>query len=764
MRFSMRAMRCLVGSSMIVGGMLGASLFVGKTASAQPLTRPVVAIVASLALDVTLTQKVDIHGPIGSHSFGSFLKILPNGNFVVVDTLADPQSAGAMYLYRNDGTLISTLRGRPNDYVGSGGIVVLDDGNFVASSPCWRDEGDTLTGAATWVNATTGLNGTVSSANSLVGTRANGACAIPNPLADNVYPLGGGNYVVLSPRWSDNAETGKGAITWGRAGVGVSGAISASNSLVGLRSDVGASADGDALGDRGLVRLTNGNAVVSSAQWNSPTAAHAGAATFIDKDTGIVGNVSAANSLVGSTDSDFVAIGGAIALANGNYVVVSPNWNRGTAAQAGAVTWGDGHSGIQGPVSIANSLVGNVGDILGFTGVTALSNGNYVVASGSWDSDTASNVGATTWASGARGLTGEVSASNSLVGSVTNDGVGLGPVIALSNGNYVVTNATWSNGNVGFVGAVTWADGARGITGKISTENSLVGTDAEEQLFRVVALDNGNYVVSVPNYDDNRGAVQWVDGRVGLRGEFTAEHAIVGSVQNDQVGEIVPLPDGNYLVWSPFWSNGIHGGVGAVTWADGTRETATQVSAENSLVGTQPGDHIGYCEPSYTCKHIAPLSDGSYLVFSPDWDNGTTVNAGAVTWLRGHGTTSSTISPQNSLTGSEENEGTLLPFPRVYSDGTYIFASGWGEGVNSDRGAVTVECAGVPLPPDSSNSIIDQSAEHWFWLTFDYDPMQHLLIVGQPAGNLVTLAHVAAAFEPGHSGHARPPAAITPHR
>ena len=39
------------------------------------------------------------------------------------------------------------------------------------------------------------------------------------------------------------------------------------------------------------------------------------------------------------------------ALTNGNYVVSSLLWDNGAAADAGAVTWGNGTSGVSGAVS-----------------------------------------------------------------------------------------------------------------------------------------------------------------------------------------------------------------------------------------------------------------------------------------------------------------------------------------------------------------------------------------------------------------------------
>ncbi len=117
---------------------------------------------------------------------------------------------------------------------------------------------------------------------------------------------------------------------------------------------------------------------------------------------GAVGQVGAAHlyspagvlisTLNGSNAGDQVGSGGITVLSNGNYVVSSPNWNQ----AAGAVTWCDADLGIPGVVSAANSLVGTTSlDVLN-SGVTALTNGNYVVRTPFWDDGTTANVGAVT--------------------------------------------------------------------------------------------------------------------------------------------------------------------------------------------------------------------------------------------------------------------------------------------------------------------------------------------------------------------------------
>src|SRR5258707_13107402 len=110
--------------------------------------------------------------------------------------------------------------------------------------------------------------------------------------------------------------------------------------------------------------------------------------------------------MVGTNSGD---VGGAVApLSNGNYVVDSPFWN----GLRGAVTWGNGSTGITGTISDANSLVGsNAYDVVGES-VTPLSNGNYLVVSSGWNGGR----GAVTWCNGSTGIKGMVSDGTSLVG------------------------------------------------------------------------------------------------------------------------------------------------------------------------------------------------------------------------------------------------------------------------------------------------------------------------------------------------------------
>ena len=106
-------------------------------------------------------------------------------------------------------------------------------------------------------------------------------------------------------------------------------------------------------------------------------------------------------------------------------------------------------------------------DQIGLNGVTALTNGNYVVCSQLSHNGSVSvnNAGAVTWGNGSTGTVGVVGAANSLVGSKSNDNVGVyggsvSGVTALTNGNYVVSSPGWYNASTSAfgAGAATWCD------------------------------------------------------------------------------------------------------------------------------------------------------------------------------------------------------------------------------------------------------------------------------------------------------------------
>lgn len=668
--------------------------------------------------------QLDIVGPTGSNAFGEGILVLPNGNIVVTDPFGPVSSVGVVYLYSPAGVLISTLTGSSaNDSVGSGGVVVLTNGNYVILSPNWNNGLAEGAGAVTWANANTGISGVVSTVNSLVGTS-------PDDGVGFVSALANGNYVVRSRDWDNGGVADAGAVTWADGTIGRSGAVSVANSLIGTTAE-------DSVGV--VTALANGHYVVHARGWNNGSAEDAGAVTWANGGTGLVGVVSPSNSLVGTTPFDEVG-DRVTALANGDYVVGIPAWDNAGVENVGAMTWINGAAGLTGVVSPANSLIGTTsGDEVGSL-VTELANGHFVVQSPRWTNGTAGDAGAVTWVNGETGLVGVVSPANSLVGTSTGDSVG-SRVIALANGNYVVGSRAWSDAGTPHVGAATWADGSVGISGPVSPANSLIGTSADDEIGGdgITALANGNYVISSGRWDHGViaevGAVTWADGGAGLVGTVTAGNSLIGTTPGDAVGNFptTALSNGNYVVSSPDWDNGLTENVGAATWADGSTGLVGVVSSANSLVGERSGDAVAFGD-------AVALADGNYLVISSLWDFGGISNAGAVTWGNGDSGITGEISPLNSLVGTNNEDGVGSGGVAALEDGNYVVYSPGRDfqGV-SNAGAVTLARAADGLSgfitPD--NSV--QGTEPEGFMPFDYDETREQLVVGRPASNLVSL-------------------------
>jgi len=690
-------------------------------------------------------SQLDIPGPVGSSGFGTAVVVLPNGNIVVTDPTSNvsASNAGSVYLYSPTGAMISTLNGASaNDQIGSGGVLLLTNGNYVISSPLWNNGA----GAATWGDKSVGVAGLVSASNSLVG----GTPGAPGNPGDTVGSFGltalsNGNYVVASPSWHNSSHVSVGAATWGSGSGGVTGLVSPANSLVGTLQ-------GDQIG-YSVAALSNGNYVAYSQYWNNG----AGAVTWGNGGTGISGTVSIANSLIGAPGDLIGQAGnvpgasGVTALSNANYVVASPDWHNAAAASVGAVTWGNGNVGTSGHVSATNSLVGATdGDDIGFSGVTALSNGNYVVASPFWHNGASQAVGAATWANGNTGLSGTVSGSNSLVGTTNNDQVGYYGVTAMTNGNYVVASPFWSNGAISQVGAVTWGYGSGGVTGVISTVNSLVGSNANDHVgLRVTALANGNYVVQSPDWMNgvtDAGAATWGNGSSGISGVVSSGNSLVGTTIYDEVGTFVTaLGNGNYVVESPHWTSNATS-VGAATWGDGSSGIFGPVSVSNSLVGTATSDSVGYIAARFTTG-VTALGNGNYAVGSPNWQSG----AGATTWGNGNSGISGAVSVTNSLVGMA---GDYIAYSGVtaLSDGNYVVNSPErSNGALTHAGAITLLFGTSPFSGtvSASNSVLGTVTDGGPSMVFAYDATRTQLVVGRPASNIVTLLNADQIFKNG---------------
>ncbi|MCU1367751.1 MAG: Cadherin proteinputative collagen-binding protein [Ilumatobacteraceae bacterium] len=439
---------------------------------------------------------------------------------------------------------------------------------------------------------------------------------------EHVQVLTNGNYVVTDSSF-DGAAADVGAVYL------YDGATNqVISTLTGTRA-------GDRVGSGNVQEVGGSNFVVSSSLWaNGPAAPHAGAVTWINGVTGLNGPVTAANSLVGSTTNDGVGSFNVAVLTNGNYTVVSPSWDNGGAFDAGAVTFGTGAAGVSGPVGSIRSLVGTVGgDMVGSSYVQPLTNGNYVVRSPYW---TLSDLGAATWGSGTTGVSGPVTSTNSIIGGSSGDLVSFGGVTALKFGNYVVSSPYWSNTlpAAAAAGAATWGNGSGGTHGVVTSSNSLVGSNDSDQIGDggIVDLTSDAYVVNSPRWGaTNFGAVTRGGGPSGISGVVSTLNSITGSTADDLVGGggVTPILSGNFVISSPNWNNSGQTKAGAATVGIGYLLNHFAVTPMNSMVGTFTNDSV-------SSGGVTPLTNSNFVVSSPDWG---TTDIGASTWGSGIGGT-----------------------------------------------------------------------------------------------------------------------------
>ena len=671
------------------------------------------ALVACGLAQTAEAGRLEIAGPPGSVSFGGRIAVLPNGNLVITDP--GHPDGGAVYLYSPSGQQISKLTGYPP---GTGGwnvtsewdlieIIVLANGNYLVRCPQWSRNG--ATSYLAWGSATSGVSGYVNSSNALLGVY-------------KAYPLANGNYVATGVIQLPGENSPRSGLVWANGKTGLSGHFSQTSPMAG--------ADNSSMDAEGYFSaLPNGHFVVQDGRY----------IRWLDGTKPVTARSDESNSLYGATVND-ERYRQVVVLGNGNYVVASPDWD-GIVPDVGAVTWVDGSKPFAGAISAANSLVGSrTGNHVGWPqpGAIALKNGNYVALSSEWEGAGPLNVGAVTWGDGTKGVVGEVSPYNSMVGSTENDFVGgnpyLGSVTALENGNYVVYATLWDDSGKQNVGAVRWGDGTRPSTGPISHANSLYGTETEARVGRgnikgVEALANGHYVVNNIQWPLGMGSVTWGDGESGSVGPVTAANSITGETDGDYV-TATPLADGNYLAVSYL------GRMGGVLWANGFQSTANVVLKFNSVTGSQFWDFVD----------AVPLSDGSYIAGGSGWSNGTVQFVGGWRWLRGGGPATGPLTAENSIIGSttSDNVGNTI---RVLPRGHYLLSStNWTNGDYYRAGAVTLaKHASFVGPVDTTNSVAGEppppgrAYPENSPLFYDYDSARERLVVGRPLNNRVTV-------------------------
>jgi len=80
----------------------------------------------------------------------------------------------------------------------------------------------------------------------------------------------------------------------------------------------------------------------------------------------------------------------------------------------------------------------------------------------------------------------------------------------------------------------------------------------------------------------------------------------------------------------------------------------------NSLIGNVANDQVSLGNDQVSPGGIITLTDGYYLVLSPNWDNGALADAGAVSLQRGDVPAAATITLGNSVIGTVANGGVKI--------------------------------------------------------------------------------------------------------
>ena len=588
--------------------------------------------------------------PSTTNGFGTVVSVLSNGNVVVTAPEAATGSTaatGAAYLFNSStGALLANLRGsNAGDKISSGGIQVLANGNYLVMSPDY---------------ATTAATKTITTYNS---NDSNGSGASPAPTQA---------YVLQA-----SSTASAGAITWQAQTGSGSASVSSANSLVGSTANtdsmtaytysglnvvtggsvtvtandrVGSPNVLDSGGNSVIVpgtqvtELSDGNLAIAVPTWFNGR----GAVAWMNGSTGQLANgaaggvISASTALVGSTPNRSQAPVAAAASDGTKKVYVigqsapyNPLYTPDDLDRFGSslpYTYSDGGTNRRtAPPGAAGDLVGQL--------VTALPGGAYVINTPLWTNGSAIYAGAVTYAASG-GLVGTVGTGNSLTGSSNYDFVGSGGVtpVGSSGQNYVVLSPYWSgNGNAAAGrylenspnGAVTWVDGSNGNVfgagspgAAVSSADSLIG-----------------------NAGDGVGAYSLSAQTPYTNYNYNSSTFVLNAVQSTRqqaslTNGLHLLANGNYLVDATAWT----GSEGAVTFGLGSTGVAGVVSASNSLVGSHGADQVG--------QTIVELDNSNYVVVSPGWDNGSTVDVGAVSWGSGTSGRSGAVGSSNSLVGS----------------------------------------------------------------------------------------------------------------
>jgi filamentous hemagglutinin family protein len=385
-----------------------------------------------LANGSTGTEINRINGANANDYFGlRAITALPNGNFVFGNPRADiggiPDAGTVILANGSTGTEINRINGAIGangyfiDLFGSNAITALPNGNFVFGNPN-ADGGGIQGGIVILANGSTGEQiSQINGANAGDGFGEGAITALPN-----------GNFVFGNP----SATIG---------GIQDAGTVILANSSMGTEISRinGANVD-DRFGEGAITALANGNFVFGNPDADIGGIQDAGTVILANGSTGTeINRINGANAFDRFSDNADRYSGSAAitALPNGNFVFGNPAADIGAIQDAGTVILANGSTGTE--ISRINGA--NLTDNFGSGAITALPNGNYVFANPNADISGIQEAGTVILANGNTGA--QISQIN---GANPNDQFGSGAITALANGNYLIASP-YANSSAGRV-------------------------------------------------------------------------------------------------------------------------------------------------------------------------------------------------------------------------------------------------------------------------------------------------------------------------
>ncbi len=351
-----------------------------------------------------------INGVNQDDAFGNnAITSLSNGNYVFGNPNADVGgiiNSGAVILASGTtGTEVSRINGfNSNEYFGSNGITALNNGNYVFGNQNAGVNGVVTAGTVILANGNTGTEI----------SRINGVNPNDNFGNGNITALSNGNYVFGNPNAQINGITGAGTVILANGNTGTE-----INRISGVNPS-------DALGNLDITALSNSNYVFGSPFATINGNASAGTVILANGNTGTeISRINGVNSL------DLFGIGAITALSNGNYVFGNPSANVNGITAAGTVILANGTTGTE--ISRISGI--NSNDRFGNNQITALGNGNYVFGNQNANINGINAVGTVIFANGTTGT--EISR---ISGINPSDNFGGGKITALTNGNYALAS------------------------------------------------------------------------------------------------------------------------------------------------------------------------------------------------------------------------------------------------------------------------------------------------------------------------------------